>query len=353
MKSNSNKNLWYVLGGVVVIVLVIALGTSLTGQATGTCTDSDGSDIYTQGEVRYILNGAETKQRDNCVGNNSVKEYICKAGRPASSVITCQYGCSSGACLRSPPPKPDLTITSHGPSNFAYKSNSQTDYDYAVTIKNVGTAATDGNVLITALLRLGDLNSYVLSQSQPRSLAPSEEITLNSQRLTCNAETSYQTTVRADQDNRITESDENNNLQTSTFTCPRMTAPVADVDLIIMNQEILNMRANDTNNPNNIAYTHTITVQNLGTTPTGSFYLWVNIQRTGLDGSVVTYSAGKEANLAAGASTDLIVDKTCTKGVFYDEVLTTVNAPYGIGNSQRSITETVYTNNVDETEFQC
>ncbi len=348
MKSNSNKNLWYVLGGAIVLVLVVALGVSVTGQTTGACVDSDGTDVYTAGWIRYKVGSVEARQGDSCVDSNRVKEYICREGAPASVIKTCKYGCSRGACLKTPPSRPDLIITSQSPSNFRYRSGSETYYDYAVTVKNVGTAATNGNVLITALLRLGDLNSYTLSQSQPRSLAPGEETTLTTSRLVCISELSYQTTARVDNTNVIVESEENNNVHTSTFTCPRMPTPSYDVDLIILGQEVSNMRANTTSITGAKLYDHSVTIQNLGTSSTGNFYATVNMLRTGLDGSSTNQYVARSTSLAAGASTVLTNTFECRNGVFYD-VQSTVNPPL-VG---APVGETNYDNNVDEYEFQC
>jgi hypothetical protein len=73
------------------------------------CTDTDGSDIYTKGTVtgvNDVVLGGLTSATDKCVGS-TLKEYICSnnngIGYPSTVALQekfCENGCSNGKCLK-------------------------------------------------------------------------------------------------------------------------------------------------------------------------------------------------------------------------------------------------------------
>ncbi len=100
-------------------------------------------------------------------------------------------------------------------------------YEHNVTIKNVGTAPTNGTTLIIGSLSNDmqaygrGIHNYIIYQPQLRSLAPGERETLSPKTsLICITGESFPTSAKVDPYNNIFESNENNNVHTSTFTCP-------------------------------------------------------------------------------------------------------------------------------------
>lgn len=81
----------------------------------GTCHDTDsGVDLYNKGTVSGIAaNGVSYERTDYCVSAYQLKEYSCDPssstkfkigsdamGYTAGGLITCEKGCSNGACIR-------------------------------------------------------------------------------------------------------------------------------------------------------------------------------------------------------------------------------------------------------------
>jgi hypothetical protein len=58
------------------------------------CTDSDGRDSYTKGNVTTGANVYE----DACSGATTLKEYYCDGNIAAYETVTCKAGCSAGRC---------------------------------------------------------------------------------------------------------------------------------------------------------------------------------------------------------------------------------------------------------------
>ena len=119
------------------------------------------------------------------------------------------------------------------------------------------------------------------------------------------------------------------------------------VDLKILGQEVSNIHVNRTGH---YVYNHSVTVQNIGTSPTGDFYLRVDVVGRGSDNSPARlYRMERTTNLAAGVSTILTIDVeiACNNGVFY-----TGQATVNPIDTYRML-ETNYNNNVGEFEFQC
>ena len=76
------------------------------------CTDSDlssdqtfpyisgQSDPFMKGSTSGLLNGIFATAYDTCYNQNELAEYYCNNGQVVSTGITCENGCSNGACQR-------------------------------------------------------------------------------------------------------------------------------------------------------------------------------------------------------------------------------------------------------------
>jgi len=68
------------------------------------CTDHDGDDEYTKGNVRADIpsDAGYTTYWDECISLDEVKEWVCEDGRAVGLSIGCDFGCDDGACALPP-----------------------------------------------------------------------------------------------------------------------------------------------------------------------------------------------------------------------------------------------------------
>ncbi|MBT4540400.1 hypothetical protein HOC35_02710, partial [Candidatus Woesearchaeota archaeon] len=71
---------------------------------TDQCTDSDGRNIYSKGEVILLLDSKSETNEDSCIDESNVLEYMCQ---DSSSVtresFSCENGCEDGKCIECVP----------------------------------------------------------------------------------------------------------------------------------------------------------------------------------------------------------------------------------------------------------
>ncbi len=64
----------------------------------------DGRDIYKPAETssRYEYKGIERTRgfADNCIDENTLKEYYCSNKKLATAIVKCENGCSGNACRK-------------------------------------------------------------------------------------------------------------------------------------------------------------------------------------------------------------------------------------------------------------
>jgi len=88
---------------IVLVVTYLNIQTLTEDTASGAftsrlCYDSDALDYFTRGYVLY----RGTSYYDSCSTANIVKEGYCNRNMYATTLYTCPYGCSNGACLTKP-----------------------------------------------------------------------------------------------------------------------------------------------------------------------------------------------------------------------------------------------------------
>lgn len=107
----------HIIAGIIVLIIVLAMVyfflpkssglstidklTSFTGStATGTCSDSDGSNFFTKGVTISIASGSSATHMDRCVTSDSIMEGSCANGKLVKTEKRCDKGCVDGACAK-------------------------------------------------------------------------------------------------------------------------------------------------------------------------------------------------------------------------------------------------------------
>lgn len=147
---------------VVSVVLMVLPGISFAQNAPVagirhllTCSDSDATSAFPTGKnygvfgtVTYGFGNQAFHSSDFCVGKNRLMEFYCPSPNswPSSTITTCSYGCSNGACNPAPVNNSVPVITIKG--------------DAKITI-TVGTTYTDPGATATDSVD-GDITSKIV-----------------------------------------------------------------------------------------------------------------------------------------------------------------------------------------------
>jgi hypothetical protein len=113
----------------------------------GSCTDSDGKDIYTQGYIYGNSEGRDFKKYDACSNTKTVYEYLCDGSLPRGYNYDCPdgYTCVEGLCDKDivvPTPTGGSCIWSKDPTNCGANHDG---YKCVYTMVQITTAYLDSN----------------------------------------------------------------------------------------------------------------------------------------------------------------------------------------------------------------
>ncbi|MBI4181858.1 MAG: hypothetical protein HY520_02730 [Candidatus Aenigmarchaeota archaeon] len=185
------------------------------------CFDTDGGDnVLVAGSINATLKDFSLGGTDHCIDQYTVGEYACSNDVPGTPQNYAAFGstdcrtvltngiCQAGRCVGG---LADLTVTSFRATSANGSNSSNVSVTFEVTVKNIGI-----NSAPQTYTSVNVIGGGFASIATP-GLAPNALTTVTTGMNLVRGRT-YNATATADWTNLVSESNENNNARTITFT---------------------------------------------------------------------------------------------------------------------------------------
>ena len=186
--------------------------------SSATCNDSDGGhDYYTKGECTESIGSSSLV--DYCFSDGeTLSETVCYNDSCASYSYKCPYGCEGGVCLREEK-NPDLTISSIISQPTSPTTNDK--INFRATIKNSGSekmSYVSGGIITKISSDSLPSPGWRICDAMTTSLASGQMVVIDCPIFQTLPTGSHKFTFSTDDENRLSESNENNNAKTFYLT---------------------------------------------------------------------------------------------------------------------------------------